>query len=88
MATETIIVRENSSPLITKILKDFRNAVDPEKARDITGFEIRFIAKPTLDVSDAQAFFDEVATLSTPLEGEYQFQLSPKHYPNGEALQE
>ena len=76
---ETISVRQNSRPIIKRILRDFRNQGGPTAALDITGFAIRFIVKPNVDVPDAQAFFDLAATLSDPTAGEYTLTLLEAH---------
>lgn len=76
---ETIPVRQNSRPILKRILRDLRNQNDPTKALDITGYAIKFIVKPNVDVADSRAFFDLSATLSTPLIGEYTLTLLEAH---------
>jgi len=77
--SETISVRYNSSPIITRVLRDFRNEVDPEAVVDITGYGFRFVVKRDLEDTDAEAWFDLAGSIVTAAEGIYRFTLTPVH---------
>lgn len=76
---ETITVRRNSRPVITRVLYDFRNEEDPEAVVDITDYVFKLIVKPFADSTDAQAFFDLQASTVTAANGTYRFTLTPEH---------
>ena len=76
---EQITVRRNTRPTLVRTLLDIRNQAAPGTVVDITGYAIKFIAKPDLDVVDSRAFFDLSATLSDPTNGEYKLDLVEEH---------
>jgi hypothetical protein len=77
--SETITVRYNSTPTITRILKDARNEIDEDAALDITGYTIKLIVKQSLDLADSRAWFDLSASIVTAASGTYKFELTPAH---------
>jgi hypothetical protein len=79
MASETITVRYNSSPVITRILRDSRNEVDPDAAVNITGYTIKLIVKQSAELADSRAWFDLAASIVTAADGSYRFTMTPEH---------
>lgn len=77
--SDTITVRYNSSPVITRILRDSRNEVDSDAAVNISGYTIKLIVKQSMDTPDAQAWFDLAASIVTAADGSYRFTLTPAH---------
>ena len=76
---ETIAVRQNSRPTLKRVLRDFRNQDDPGAPVDITGYVIKFIVKPDVDVPDAQAFFDLPGVITTAVQGKFTLTLLEAH---------
>lgn len=75
----TITVRYNSSPVITRILRDERNEVDSDAAVNITGYTIKLIVKQSAELADTRAWFDLAASIVTAADGSYRFTLTPAH---------
>jgi len=77
--SETITVRYNSRPVITRIMKDERNEIDPDAAVDINGWTIKLIVKQDRNLPDARAWFDLSASLISVTDGTYKFELTEEH---------
>lgn len=79
MAEEQIVVRQNSRPQITKVLKDRRNEDDPFGAVNITGYTFKLIVKRAFTDADSSALFDLSGTIVTAASGIYRFTLTSEH---------
>lgn len=76
---ETITVRYNSSPTITRILKDERNEIDDDAAVNITGYTFKLIVKQDRNLPDARAWFDLAGSIVVAGDGTYKFELTEQH---------
>ena len=78
--TDTITVRQNSRPTITRVLRDFRNEDDPTARVNIAAYAFQFIVKKNVGDPDSRALFDLAATiLGGGTDGRYQFALTMAH---------
>lgn len=79
MATESIRVIRMTQPVVTRILKQFRDERLASVPLDITGYTIKLIVKNALSDDDARALFDLAATLVTAAGGVYRFTFTTAH---------
>ncbi len=79
MATETILVRQTTQPILKRRWVDFRNTEDPLATIDITISQIRLIVRPLVDVGEDDVFFDLLAVITDGPGGLYEFRLTSEH---------
>lgn len=78
--TDTITVRQNSRPTITRVLRDFRNENAPTARVNIAAYAFKFIVKKNIGDPDSRALFDLAGTiLGGGTDGRYQFVLTLSH---------
>ena len=79
MADIQISVRQNTRPIITRVLRDFRNESNPVAVVNITGYALKLSVKREITDSDSDAVFDLSASIVTAASGTYRFTLTPEH---------
>ena len=66
-------------PVITRVLRKFRDQGAPDAVQDLTGYTIKLIVKNQISDIDARALFDLTASVVTAASGQYLFTFTTVH---------